>query len=130
MIDDVPNSQAGLERLAPCRDLKVVPLPECGCPDVRGREHETSAVVMVKSKIVFECVSAHHVVAALGESENDTSRGVLATGYRLEADRHSDGAVRPAGREDYVVFIVCGALPECSLAPSATRHAPAHPVPS
>src|SRR5258708_18497343 len=121
MIDELPIIQPGLEPLAPCRDLKLVPLPECGCPDVRGREHETSAVVMVKSKIVFECVSAHHVVAALGESENDTSRGVLATGYRLEADRHSDVSGMPAGGADYAVFIFGGALPECALRPRGTR---------
>src|SRR5260221_12025580 len=120
MIDELPIIQPGLEPLAPCRDLKLVALLECGCPDVRGREHETSAVVMVKSKIVFECVSAHHVVATLGESANDTSRGVLATGYRLEPDRPYDVPAWAAGRAASVVFLVACARHVESRAPCRT----------
>src|SRR5262249_8721413 len=80
--------------------------------------------------IVLERVGAHHVVAALRESEDDTTRGVLAAGYRLESDRHRDIAVKPAGREDDVVFIVGGALHECALAARGTRdvlHCPLAP---
>src|SRR5262249_13188636 len=117
------------ETITPCRDLELVPLAKHGCSHARGREHETPAVVVVKSKIVLERVGTHYVVAASGESEDDSTRGVLAAGYRLEADRHRDVVVRPARREDYVVFIVGGALHECSLAPRGTRNVLDCPLP-
>jgi hypothetical protein len=107
-----------------------MPLPECGRSYVRGREHETPAVVVVKSKIVFECVGARYVVAALAKSEDDTTRGVLAARYRLEADRNRDVAVRAAGREDYVVLIVGGALHECPLVPTGTGNVLDCPIPA
>src|SRR5262249_10592113 len=60
MVNEFPIIQPCLETITSCRDLKLVPLPKRGRSYVRGREHATPAVVVVKSKIVLECVGAHH----------------------------------------------------------------------
>jgi hypothetical protein len=109
--------------------LELVPLAECRRSYARGREHATPAVVVVKSKIVLERVGTHYVVTAFGESEDDSTRGILAAGHGLEADRHRNVVVRPAGREDYVVFIVGGVLHECPPAPRGTRNVLDCPIP-
>src|SRR4051812_11219511 len=71
-------------------------------------------IVVVKIKLVLQCVDVNDVIAAIREAKNDAAGRVLAPTYRLEAKRHIDVGVRTTRRDDDIEGIGRGALYQCA----------------
>ncbi len=82
-----------------------------------GLGAEIHVFVVVEIEVVLQSVGADHVIATVGESEDNATRRILASRHRLETYRDIDVGVGTAGRDDHVERVVSRALNQRS-APS------------
>src|SRR5450631_880133 len=87
-----------------------MPLSKRRSLDARAGDLMAEPVVIVQIKVVLQSIGSDHVIAAFGESEDDSGGGVLTSRDWFEPHRNIDVGIRPTRCDNHVVRIVCRAL--------------------
>src|SRR5215831_4226857 len=114
MVDESIIVQPAPDAIALRSDAQLVPLTKRGSLDSHASDLVTTSVVVIEIEVVLQCVRSDHVIATIGESEDNAARGVLASGHRPETYRDIDVGVGTAGRNDHVERVVCCTLDQRS----------------
>ena len=79
MIDEKLIIQPALDAITLGRDAQLVPLAKCRSLHVHADDPTAALVVIVQIEVVLQGIGSDHVIAALGETEDDSGGGVLTS---------------------------------------------------
>jgi hypothetical protein len=105
--DALHSRQARLPRQTGATQVETaVPLAKRRSLDARAGDLMAAPIVIVQIEVVLQGIGSDHVIAAFGETEDDSGGGVLVSRDWFEPHRNIDIGIRPAGRDDDVERIV------------------------